>query len=509
MKHYKKNDNISSNNKTKHLSIAHNISAFHFLLLLLVALLLWPGCCTVSGFHLSANPAKTTVITTTVMPNTKAIAATAAAATSVGLPLSSSSSSSKLSNHAGPGDSERQPLLSSSETANTSSTSSNLSVVDSTDDTVRHSKNRFLDCLSQANIVLLFYFALFYAGNYGYSVANKLAVQEAMFPFTIATMNFGLGCLAYVPFLWASRWRPVPWNLSWQHDLPRLLPVALFTAGSHTASVYGYAHGSVSFVNIVKTAEPVFCALLSQFGGYGQRVSVGKWCTLPIIVAGVVLASKSEYLFSWTALWSACLANVIAAIRSNETKALLDAPGLQERLQGAGNQFAMTALLGFVLLLPCAVVIEGRHYDQLWHQLRTSTALRHHIGLASFYFYGYNELRTLTLKRTSAVTGSIANTLKRVLIVIVVAIVLGEHLTIPKLLGCLIAITGVLLYSTIDLILPPRPNKTINQGRGGGGKETSSLTRSSDSNNTGFDSTTASSTITATATTTYNAPPPV
>ena len=279
-----------------------------------------------------------------------------------------------------------------------------------------------------------------------------------MFPLTISTLNFGIGFLSYVPWLWMAHLRP--WPTITKRDLLRLLPVALFTAGSHTASVYGYAHGSVSFVNIVKTAEPVFCALLSQFGGYGQPVSLGKWLTLPIIIGGVVYASQHEYHFSWAALWSACVANAIAAIRSNETKALLQTAGLQDRLQGAGNQFAVTAALGFAALLPCALIVEGPRYSELAALVRTSSTLRRHVVAASLCFYSYNELRTLTLKQTSAVTGSIANTLKRVLIVIVVALVLREHLTGPKLLGCLVAIAGVLLYSTIDTLWPPPSTRT-------------------------------------------------
>ena len=68
-------------------------------------------------------------------------------------------------------------------------------------------------------------------------------------------------------------------------------------------------------------------------------------------------------------------------------------------------------------------------------------------------FYGYNELATMTLKKTGAVTQSVANTAKRVIVIVGVAIVLGESLDPMKLLGCGIGIGGVLLYSIIDGLL--------------------------------------------------------
>jgi solute carrier family 35 protein E1 len=42
---------------------------------------------------------------------------------------------------------------------------------------------------------------------------------------------------------------------------------------------------------------------------------------------------------------------------------------------------------------------------------------------AGLWFYGYNELATMTIKKTSAVTQSVANTAKRVIVIVGVAIV--------------------------------------------------------------------------------------
>lgn len=70
--------------------------------------------------------------------------------------------------------------------------------------------------------------------------------------------------------------------------------------------------------------------------------------------------------------------------------------------------------------------------------------------LSGLWFYGYNELATMTMKKTTAVTQSVANTAKRVIVIVGVAVVMGESLDPLKLLGCSIGIGGVFLYSIID-----------------------------------------------------------
>ena len=56
----------------------------------------------------------------------------------------------------------------------------------------------------------------------------------------------------------------------------------------------------------------------------------------------------------------------------------------------------------------------------------------------------------------NAVTASVANTAKRVIVIVGVALVLGESLDFMKLLGCSIGIGGVFLYSIIDNIVKPK-----------------------------------------------------
>ncbi len=76
--------------------------------------------------------------------------------------------------------------------------------------------------------------------------------------------------------------------------------------------------------------------------------------------------------------------------------------------------------------------------------------------MSGLSFYVYNELATMTIKKTSAVTSSVANTAKRVIVMVYMAAVTGKALTEEQKIGAAVAITGVLIYSVIDDFLKPK-----------------------------------------------------
>ena len=267
---------------------------------------------------------------------------------------------------------------------------------------------------------------------------------------TISSLQLGIGCL-YGIFLWvAPDARKAPKVT--MDDIIKMLPLAFCYAGAHSASVFSFSAGSVSFGQIVKAAEPAFAAVLSQFV-YGKSVSKAKWLCLPIIIGGVILASVNELDFAVSALVSACIANLFAAIRGNENKKLMETEGLKDRMGSVGNQFALTSILGFLFSIPFVLLKEGSRLGEFVDVFKNSSAVKMNLIASALWYYGYNELSTMTLKKTSPVTQSVANTAKRVIVIVGVALVLGESLDPMKLLGCAIGIGGVFLYSIIDQLV--------------------------------------------------------
>lgn len=188
-------------------------------------------------------------------------------------------------------------------------------------------------------------------------------------------------------------------------------------------------------------------------------MSRAKWLCLPIVIGGVILASVKELDFAVSALVSACIANVFAAFKGNENKKLMDTEGFKERVGSVGNQFALTTIMGFLMSVPVVLLKEGKKLGEFVDIFKTNPAVSANLIASGLWFYGYNELATMTLKKTGAVTQSVANTAKRVIVIVGVAIVLGESLDPIKLLGCGIGISGVFLYSVIDQLLEKKNKK--------------------------------------------------
>merc|ERR1711935_309478 len=301
---------------------------------------------------------------------------------------------------------------------------------------------------------LISYFFLWYLGNYYYNITNKLALNAAGgktgFPMTLSSLQLGVGAI-YGLFLWlAPDARDKPKITA--ADVVKMLPVAFCFMGAHSASVFAMGMGAVSFAQIVKASEPAFSAVLSQFV-YGKPVSKAKWLCLPIVIGGVILASVKELDFAWSALIAACIANMFAAVKGNENKKLMETEGLKDRMGSVGNQFAITTILAFLFSIPIVAIREGSRFGEFVEAAKTTPAIWKNLVASGLWFYGYNECATLTLKKTGAVTQSVANTAKRVIVIVGVALVLGESLDPIKLLGCSIGIGGVLLYSVIDTLV--------------------------------------------------------
>lgn len=307
------------------------------------------------------------------------------------------------------------------------------------------------------DIGLIIYFALWYLGNYYYNITNKLALNAAGgktgFPMTISALQLGVGSL-YGLFLWLAPDARAKPKVT-MDDIKKMIPVAFCFMGAHCASVFAMGMGAVSFAQIVKASEPAFAAVLSQYV-YGKKVSKAKWLCLPIVIGGVILASVKELDFAVSALISACIANMFAAVRGNENKKLMETPGIKDRIGSVGNQFAITSIMGFLLSIPVLIAKEGSRFGEFLEIAKKSPAVWSNLVASGLWFYGYNEVATMTLKKTGAVTQSVANTAKRVIVIVGVALVLGESLDPIKLIGCSIGIGGVFLYSIIDNIVKPK-----------------------------------------------------
>jgi len=304
-------------------------------------------------------------------------------------------------------------------------------------------------------------------GNYYYNIYNKQSVIEAggsqgPFMVTVATAQLVIGAV-YALIVWLVGINPITFTkqsfpkLTF-NDYKGLTILAFWSAMAHAGSVFALTAGSIAFGQIVKAAEPVFAAVIGTVI-YSKPPSTPKWLCLPIIILGVCIAclkpgadGKYKVEADVTALIAGSIANIAASFRGSENSKLMSDKELKQRIDGVGNQFALSQLLGSLVLLPVAVAMEGAKLPDFAKLCQTNQALSYNLLMAGLTFYGYNELSTMTIKYTSAVTMSVANTAKRVIVIIGVALAFGKPLTNEEIAGSTISITGVFLYSIADMI---------------------------------------------------------
>eukprot|EP00667_Euglena_gracilis_P008208 EG_transcript_8312 len=312
--------------------------------------------------------------------------------------------------------------------------------------------------LTSVDYSLFLCLTFWYVGNYYYNITNKFALKAtggvAGAPLTVASLQLLVGVL-YGLFLWvAPDARKFPAiSLS---DVKNMVPLSIAFAGAHFSTVFSMSAGAVSFGQIVKASEPAFAALLGV-SLYSQKVSTAKWLSLIPVIGGVCLASVAELDFSVAALIAGILANLFAAVKGNENKKAMDTPGLKDRLGNIGNQFAVTMTLAWALSLPLVLLAEWKQLPALVQAWTSNPVVSFNTISAGLWFYLYNELATIVVKKTGAVTQSVANTAKRVIVIVACGLVLGESLDTLKLVGCAIGILGVFLYSIIDDLVKSKP----------------------------------------------------
>merc|ERR1719174_1633609 len=99
------------------------------------------------------------------------------------------------------------------------------------------------------------------------------------------------------------------------------------------------------------------------------------------------------------------------------------------------------------------IAVEGAKWGEFVGLLMTSKDLQIGLAVSGITFYLYNELATMTIKATGAVTASVANTAKRAIVIVGMAIALGNPLKLEEKVGASTAIAGVFIYSVIDELL--------------------------------------------------------
>jgi solute carrier family 35 protein E1 len=291
-----------------------------------------------------------------------------------------------------------------------------------------------------------FYFALWYVLSVIYSVKNKQAHIALALPNTIATAQLVVGA-AVGAFIWSFRLRKAP-TVS-RASLLTLLPIGLFHGIGHLTGVFATAVGSVSFVQVVKSAGPVWACMLSGLV-LRQAVSRRVWLSLIPIVGGVGLASAKELSFVWAAFLAAAASDLALALRNVYSKQSMDRP--QAGNMTPENTFYLFTILSCLFCLPVTAALEWHGAAAAWRAAvgsagATAASLLALIVQSGLYFTAYSEVQFRALDSVSPVTHAVGNTMRRVVIMVVTILFFRTPVTWLGAVGSTIAIAGSYLYA--------------------------------------------------------------
>ena len=267
----------------------------------------------------------------------------------------------------------------------------------------------------------------------------------------VAAAQLAVG-IVWSVLLWATGVRKTP-NLT-AADIAACIPIGLFACLAHGGSVLAAGSGAVSFQQIVKACEPVFAAVVGFLVPPADIKPIAAYLCLIPIIGGVGLACIKEGKgvdINVEAFLFASMANAAAAFKgklgSSVTKALKSD---KSKNMDAANVYAVMNIISFVCTIPFVVINEAATLPEVWKASVDEYGLKPvmtNIMLSGACFYFYNEFAFAFTSHVGAVTSSVLNTAKRVIIIVVSSVVFQEAMERNTVVGSAIAIGGTFAYS--------------------------------------------------------------
>jgi solute carrier family 35 protein E1 len=290
-----------------------------------------------------------------------------------------------------------------------------------------------------------------YAGNTLYNVYNKKASKMMHAHWTIACAQLVVG-MVWSTFMWTTGMRKVPKLTA--SDITACIPIGLCMCIAHGGSVLAMGVGAVSFAQIVKACEPVFAAVVGLLIPPLDVKPTLAYAMLIPIVGGVGIACIKEGKgidINVEAFLYASIANLAAAFKGklggSVTKAL---KGDKSKNMDSANVYAVNNFISFFFTVPMVIIAELPTLKGEWEQAASehgAQAVIMNVALSGFFYYIYNEFAFAFTASVGAVTSSVLNTAKRVIIIVVSAILFNEPMTKNTVIGSAVAIGGTFAYS--------------------------------------------------------------
>jgi solute carrier family 35 protein E1 len=144
------------------------------------------------------------------------------------------------------------------------------------------------------------------------------------------------------------------------------------------------------------------------------------------------------------------MSNVAGSFRAILAKKAMGTP--QGENMSDANLYAVLTIMSFLVLLPVSLMVETpAKIAATWSAANAAGISNGYILFnlltAGFCYYLYNELAFLALGRVTPVTHAVANTVKRIVIILVSVAIFSTKMTPLGMVGSGIAVAGAFFYA--------------------------------------------------------------
>ncbi|CAM9259606.1 unnamed protein product [Scytosiphon promiscuus] len=327
-----------------------------------------------------------------------------------------------------------------------------------------------------------------------YSVYNTAVLQVFPFPLTVLAAELGAGVLLILP-AWVLGIVRTP-NLR-MSQMPILFYVSLWHSVSNASTGAALRYSSLAAVTAVQALQPLASALVDRLMAGESPHPVVTAALLPI-VAGVGLVSREASL-TWGGLLFAVASSASVGVRDFYSKRASRQREFHKRPLSAANTYAVVTVMSFATVMPYALIIDGPQALRWWvtpgdgaeawdvaaedyaaagsgggggsateddEVFATGLgSLALYLGVSGVLLFLHSAAAFKVLEKMGSVTNfSVANSIKRGMVVVFGAIAMGTPMSLSSSFGASVAVLGTAAYWVARKYFPPRRRRSKHVG---------------------------------------------
>ncbi|KAL7742707.1 hypothetical protein ACLKA6_013049 [Drosophila palustris] len=272
------------------------------------------------------------------------------------------------------------------------------------------------------------------------NVIGKMVLNEFPFPLTVTLVQLCSITLYSGPFFNL-------WRIRKYQDIPRsyymrlIVPLAIGKLLASVTSHISLWKVPVSYAHTVKATMPLFTVVLTRLF-FGEKQPTLVYLSLLPIITGVAIATVTEISFDMLGLISALISTMGFSMQNIFSKKVLKDTGIHHlRLLHLLGKLSLLIFLPLWLYMDSLAVLRHSAIKNLDYRV---IALLFTDGVLNWM---QNIIAFSVLSLVTPLTYAVASASKRIFVIAVSLLILGNPVTWVNCLGMTLAIIGVLCYN--------------------------------------------------------------